>query len=93
MKCFHDLKVDGVEEDRRGFEVVNLLEVGELGAADSLGVISLMEEEEVRWMGMLEITRILSEGLSFTDLHLLGCVIEQWARFTFTNSMWKYQLN
>ena len=93
LNCSHDFKVGGVEEDRLEVEVVDPLEVGGMGAADGLGVIRWREGEEGRWMARLENTGILSEGLSFTDPHWLGCVIQQWATFTFINSSWQYQLN
>ena len=63
MNCFHDLKDVGVEEDRLGVKVVNILEVD---AEDGLGVISWKKEEEGRWMATLETTGIFSESLSFT---------------------------
>ena len=87
MKFFHDFKVGGVEEDRLEVEVVDTLEVGRMGAVDGFGVISWRDEEEVCLMARLETTGILSECLSFTDPHWLGCVIQQWVTFTFTNSI------
>ena len=67
LNCFHDSIVGGVEEDRLGAEVVETSKVGEMGAVNGLGVIRLGEGEEGQWMGRLENTGILSEGLSFTD--------------------------
>ena len=39
MNCSHDFKVGVVEEDRLEVEVVDTLEVGEMGAVECLGVI------------------------------------------------------
>ena len=85
MNCCNGFKGGVVEEDRLEVGVVDTLEVGEMGAVDGLGVIRWTEEEEGQWMGRLETTGILSEGLSYTDPHWL-CYTTIWATFIFTNS-------
>ena len=67
LNCFNDSKLGGVEEDRLGVEVVETSKVTEIGAVYGLGVIRWGEGEEGQWLGRLENTDILSEGLSFTD--------------------------
>ena len=86
LNCFNDSKLGGVEEDRLGVEVVETSKVTEIGAVYGLGVIRWGEGEEGQWMGRLENTGILSEGLSFTDPYSMDCVILQRAILTFTNS-------
>ena len=80
MKLCHEIKVGVVEEDRLKVEVVDTLEVAEIGPVDDLGVIRWGEEEEGLGMTRLETTSLLSEGLSFTNPHWCSTTMQNGKR-------------